>query len=142
MSNLNNDIFNRHLQAHHSCSCGHPRETVEHYLLHCNNYANVRNNTIYTLPSNWTDSRTLLCGNPLIRFLDHQCVSINSLTSPSVFEAMWCKNLVRYSVCYKNLSEPYISSLNILFEYRIALLRYCCCPPPLPLLSFSSPHEL
>jgi hypothetical protein len=74
MSNLNNDMFNRHLQTHRACSCGHPRETAEHYLLHCSNYANVRKTTISTLPPNWTDKITLMYGNPLIRFLDNQTI--------------------------------------------------------------------
>ena len=39
MSNLNNDLFNRHLSTDPKCSCGYCRETAEHYFLHCPNYA-------------------------------------------------------------------------------------------------------
>ena len=35
MSNLNNDLVNRHLSADPKCSCGYSKETTEHYLLHC-----------------------------------------------------------------------------------------------------------
>ena len=38
MSNLNNDLVNRHLSTDPKCFCGYSRETAEHYLLHCPNY--------------------------------------------------------------------------------------------------------
>ena len=63
MSNLNNDLVNRHLSADPKFSCGYSKETAEHYLLHCPNYSNIRARTIRTLPSGQTDIRTLLCGN-------------------------------------------------------------------------------
>ena len=63
MSNLNNDLVNRHLRADPKCSCGYSKETAEHYLLHCPNYSNIRARTILTLPSGQTDIRTLLYDN-------------------------------------------------------------------------------
>ena len=63
MSNLNNDLVNRHLSTDPKCSFGYSRETAEHYLLHCPNYINIRARTILTLPSSQTNIRTLLYGN-------------------------------------------------------------------------------
>ena len=62
MSNLNNDLVNRHLSADPKCSCGYSKETAEHYLLHCPNYSNIIARTILTLPSSQTNIniRTLL----------------------------------------------------------------------------------
>ena len=55
MSNLNNDLVNRHLSTDPKCSCGYSRETAEHYLLHCPKYINIRARTILTLPSSQTN---------------------------------------------------------------------------------------
>ena len=63
MSNLNNDIVNRHLNIDPKCSFGFSRETAKHYLLHCPNYFNIRARTILTLPSSQTNIRTQLYGN-------------------------------------------------------------------------------
>ena len=63
MSNLNNDLVNRHLSTDPKCSCGYSEETAEHYLLHCPNYFNMRARTMLTLPSSQTNIRTLLYGN-------------------------------------------------------------------------------
>jgi hypothetical protein len=67
MSDLNNDLFNRHLIEHHSCSCGNPCETAEHYLLQCNNYLDIRNRTIHRLPENFINISTLLFGNSILQ---------------------------------------------------------------------------
>ena len=72
MSNLNNDLVNRHLSTDPKCSCGYSRETAEHYLLHCPNYINIRARTILTLPSNQTNIRTLLYGNLDLRLPENK----------------------------------------------------------------------
>ena len=72
MSNLNNDLVNRHLSADTKCSCGYSKETAEHYLLHCPNYSNIRAGTILTLPIGLTDIRTLLYGNLDLRLLENK----------------------------------------------------------------------
>ena len=92
MSNLNNDLVNRHLSTDAKCSCGYSRETAEHYLLHCPNYEhyllhcpnyehyllhcpnylNIRARTILTLPSNQTNIRTLLYGNLDLRLPENK----------------------------------------------------------------------
>ena len=46
MSDLNFDLFSRHLIDNPSCACGHPFETAEHFLLFCPNNQNERINTI------------------------------------------------------------------------------------------------
>jgi len=62
MSNLNSDLHSRHLSENPTCTCGHPRETAEHYFLHCNKYLDVRNQTISKLPAEWQNITTLLSG--------------------------------------------------------------------------------
>ena len=74
MSNLNYDLFNRHLQGNRSCLCGFDFETAEHYLLHCPIYAHVRQTTINALPCIWTDIDTLLFGNPHLRCEDNEII--------------------------------------------------------------------
>ena len=60
MSDLNFDLFSRHLTDNPSCACGHPFETAEHFLLFCPNYQNERINTIRHLEDNYIDIHTLL----------------------------------------------------------------------------------
>ena len=64
MSNLNNDLFTRHLLIDPKCPCGHPKKTAEHYLLHCTTYHTIRATTIFTLPTDQIDIKTLLYGDP------------------------------------------------------------------------------
>jgi hypothetical protein len=71
MSNLNNDLFNRKLQTDRLCTCKQAFETASHYLLHCDNYSNVRHFTISTLPPCWRDAKTLLFGNPQLQLCDN-----------------------------------------------------------------------
>ena len=42
ISDLNNDLYCRHLSTDQSCSCGFPCEDAEHFLLHCSNFDHVR----------------------------------------------------------------------------------------------------
>ena len=72
MSNLNNDLVNRHLSTDPKCSCGYSRQTAEHYLLHCPNYINIRTRTVLTLPSSQTNIRTLLYGNLDLRLPENK----------------------------------------------------------------------
>ena len=82
MSNLNNDLVNRHLSTDPKCSCGYSRERAEHYLLHCPNYEhyllhcpnylNIRAGTILTLHSNQSNIRTLLYGNLDLRLPENK----------------------------------------------------------------------
>ena len=80
MSDLNNDLFNRHLRDNPSCSCGHSNETAEHYLLHCKEHTETRHNTIYTLSPNMINLQTLLFGSHLLDIKE------NSLVFASVHE--------------------------------------------------------
>ena len=49
ISNLNYDLFRRHLLEDPVCSCGYTAETSEHFLLHCPLYNSIRNKTINKL---------------------------------------------------------------------------------------------
>ena len=46
MSDLNLDLFNQYLTENQSCSCGHPFETAEHFLLLCPNYHDIQRDTL------------------------------------------------------------------------------------------------
>ena len=50
ISDLNEDLVNRHVWNDASCKCGSASETVEHYLVHCPPYIQARGYTIQTLP--------------------------------------------------------------------------------------------
>ena len=76
MSDLNFDLFSRHLTDNSSCACGHPFETAEHILLFCLNYQNERINTIRHLGNNYIDIHTLLFGDQ----------SLGPLVNETVFE--------------------------------------------------------
>ena len=71
MSNLNEDLYNRHIQPNRSCSCGYRSENARHYLLFCDHFLEARRNTIYTLPRDWIDTQTLLYGNPKLCLTDN-----------------------------------------------------------------------
>ena len=64
MSDLNDDLFKRHLSNSTSCNCGFPIENANHYLLHCPFYQQVRTQTITLLPNDVKSNvTTLLCGS-------------------------------------------------------------------------------
>ena len=52
ISDLNYDLFRRHLLEDSICSCGYTAETSEHFLLHCPLYNSIRNKTINKLDEN------------------------------------------------------------------------------------------
>ena len=63
MSDLNSDLFHRHLSDNLPCACTSPIEDANHYLLKCPLYENVRKTTIGILPPIAQNCQTLLCGN-------------------------------------------------------------------------------
>ena len=63
MSNLQDDLFKRHLSLITTCSCNYSFETADHLLLHCKNFHHQRNNTIFKLPVNLRTIENLLNGN-------------------------------------------------------------------------------
>ena len=63
MSDLQNDLFNRHLSERKQCECGATKETALHYLLHCPLHTNTRNTTLFNLPPTARQINTLLNGN-------------------------------------------------------------------------------
>ena len=63
ISDLNYDLFRRHLLQDPMCSCGYTAETSEHFLLHCPLYNSIRNKTINKLDENERNINTLLFGS-------------------------------------------------------------------------------
>ena len=63
MSDLNYDLFTRHLSENYECSCGSPREDATHFLLACPKFYNERKVTIDILPPVAKNIRNLLQGN-------------------------------------------------------------------------------
>ena len=63
ISNLNYDLFRRHLFEDPVCSCGYTAETSEDFLLHCPLYNSIRNKTINKRDENKRNINTLLFGN-------------------------------------------------------------------------------
>jgi len=92
MSNLNNDLYNRHLTNDPACLCGSPFETCDHYFFKCPLYNNLRLNTILTLdlPQNVKlDLDVLLFGNPLL--------SLNTNTSVFLAVQAFIKSTKRFT---------------------------------------------
>ena len=63
MSDLNNDLYLRHISENKTCDCGYFQEDASHFLLHCPIYSFARATSIETLPPIATDIVTLLSGN-------------------------------------------------------------------------------
>ena len=63
MSDLNQDMVNRHIALNPSCKCGHNSENSQHYLLHCPIYRDSRAQTILTLPPDHCRLNILLMGS-------------------------------------------------------------------------------
>ena len=68
MSDLNSDLFHRHLSDNIPCACTSPEENANHYLLNCPLYENVRKLTIGILPPIAQNCQTLLRGNVLFSY--------------------------------------------------------------------------
>merc|ERR1711963_391579 len=62
MSDLNFDLFNRHLIENAKCMCGAEVEDTKHYLLNCPLYSKERALTIKILPYIAQNCETLLFG--------------------------------------------------------------------------------
>lgn len=71
MSDLNNDLYNRHLTLDRSCSCGFKIEDAHHYLLVCENYAASRRLTILTLPNEQQILSVILSGSPRLQLCEN-----------------------------------------------------------------------
>ena len=63
MSDLNFDLYNRHLTENQSCTCNADIEDTKHYLLQCPIYKKERETTIHILPYLAQNCETLLFGN-------------------------------------------------------------------------------
>ena len=51
ISDLNSDLFKRHLTNDMSCICGHRQENVLHYFYYCPLFNNARRNTLDQIPN-------------------------------------------------------------------------------------------
>ena len=65
ISDLNDDLLNKHLTTNSSRDCGERKEISEYYILHCPRFTHVRQNTIFRLPANLLNITTLQ-GDPNI----------------------------------------------------------------------------
>ena len=63
MSDLNYDLFNRHLTENRKCRCNADKEDTDHYLLQCPLYTKEREVTIQVLPYLAQNCNSLLFGN-------------------------------------------------------------------------------
>ena len=63
MSDLNDDLFSRHISDNKECNCGHRKEDAGHFLLSCPRFENARATSINQLPTVARNTNTLLYGN-------------------------------------------------------------------------------
>ena len=64
---LNHNLYIKNLCMSPACECGHPNETIEHYLMSCPLYDHARRDAKSLLPINSWNCRDLLHGS-LIRY--------------------------------------------------------------------------
>lgn len=62
VSDLNYDLYRRHLLDDPACRCGHPAETSEHFLLFCPIFNDARAQTIHILDAKYKEVTSLLFG--------------------------------------------------------------------------------
>ena len=74
MSNLNYDLYRRHLIDDPACECGATAETAEHFLLHCRNYNQQRQATIHNIPNHLVEINSLLKGNDIISYEENKII--------------------------------------------------------------------
>ena len=63
MSDLNDDLYLRHISDNRTYDCGHFREDAKHFLLHCPMFSTARATSIKILPPIATDIAILLSGS-------------------------------------------------------------------------------
>ena len=78
ISNLNYDLFRRHLINDPACSCGYAAETSEHFLLYCPIYNDIRNQSINNL--NVQDVSILLFGSSNLSVPENNKIFLNVQT--------------------------------------------------------------
>ena len=75
MSDLKQDMVNRHIANDPSCTCGFPSETANHYFLRCPLYDEIRNQTIFTLQDEQQALSILLECSPFLSQADNIVIS-------------------------------------------------------------------
>ena len=74
ISDLNSDLYKRHLIENPGCNCGNLNENAEHFLLLCPNYTNLRLNTIDKLPEQFKHINTFLSGDTNLNTSENQLI--------------------------------------------------------------------
>ena len=87
-SNLNYDLFRRHLLDDPVCSCGHTAETSEHFLLHCPLYNSIRNKTINKIYENERSISTLLFEDDQLHLKTNKILLLSTIVC---FKLIACK---------------------------------------------------
>ena len=76
ISDLNYDLFRRHLSEDPKCSCGYTAETSEYFLLRCPLDNSIRKKTIRKLDENKININTLLFGNDQLHLETNEVVFV------------------------------------------------------------------
>ena len=70
ISDLNYDLFHRHLTEVKACQCGHEKEDASHFLLFCPLFNNVRLQTLTRINLDYSVN-DLLKGNPNLSTIEN-----------------------------------------------------------------------
>lgn len=77
MSDLNNDLFLRHLSLDPTCDCGYQFETAKHYLLDCPNYNDIRINSILDIKEEHRKVDVLLFGSSALTVKENEAIVLH-----------------------------------------------------------------
>lgn len=120
MSDLNNDLYNRHLSLNKNCDCSPVEEDANHFLLKCPRFTYEREVTINTLLPIAINIETLLFGNPCysIAFNSYIFLQVHEfITLSSRFEG--------YLIVFKEyVPDKFDVWLTLLYD---SMLPALCC---------------
>ena len=73
ISDLNSDLFKRHLINDMSCICGFRQENALHYFYHCPLFENSRRDTLHQIPNfQQLDLKSLTHGDPNLSLVENK----------------------------------------------------------------------
>ena len=87
ISDLNSDLFKRHLTNNMSCMCGFRQENALHYLYHCPLFNNSRRNTLNQIPNfQQLNLKSLTHGDPNLSLVENKEIfeKVNQFISSSL----------------------------------------------------------
>ena len=87
ISDLNSDLFKRHLTNNMSCLCGFRQENALHYFYHCPIFDNCRRNTIHQIPNfQQLNLKSLTHGDPNLSLVENKEIfeRVNQFISSSL----------------------------------------------------------